>query len=335
MTISGIGLPPGRVLELEGGYVFPNTVVEPWLEVGEEVFSNVTRLRPDNDAPDRPPRPVARWLLCAGFRSLEPIDLKFVHTYLERVALPLRLGTPGTVLLDALRVQKAEVTDFIPHSSNSAAPEPYGLNTFVDLSERECRGMETIALPQLSYRPAYELALMHFSVARKTIAPAEMCLELLVALETMFDPDNDARGRGDRVARRASAFAGTNVEQVRTFRKLLRQGYEHRNTLRHGERDALKTEAAKQWFQVHVMDLTVIAAWSFQRVLALAAADSSFDLDSHISQVDAGNDRALTALRATRLFWATKVRGGSNLDLRHFESSGASSVEFIPLVDDG
>ena len=87
------------------------------------------------------------------------------------------------MLLDGLTVRHIDTEDELPHSSAQASAERYGSNKFVMLSGDALGPLEA-ALPQLRYRPEFDVGLDAFTKARKQADPVEGGLDFLVALET-------------------------------------------------------------------------------------------------------------------------------------------------------
>ena len=92
-TVSGVSLPAGAPLRLTGGQMLANPAAAPWLN---------QEGHPANAVPEGqsgiPLRKIARWILVLEIEAGESLDLAKVRDYAEKVALPLRLGTPAPVL---------------------------------------------------------------------------------------------------------------------------------------------------------------------------------------------------------------------------------------------
>lgn len=323
-TVSGVSLPAGAPLRLTGGQMLANPAAAPWLN---------QEGHPANAVPEGqsgiPLRKIARWILVLEIEAGESLDLAKVRDYAEKVALPLRLGTPAPVLLDSLKVTRGQANQVLVQGVKQAALEPVGSNFYVELSQSDSATLEA-ALPQLTYQPRYAPALVHFLDAFYQATDPDAGLKYLLALETLFDPNGRARGRNSRVAGRSATFAADSLQRRRAMRKVVELAYKHRGTLRHGETNAQEIVAAQEWFRsTGTESLRMIASWAIQRVLRLSVIEPQFDLPGYVRLADEGDQDVLRRIVELPLFWATMGRRIIQLDLAQSQMAGGLEVEFF------
>ena len=243
VTISGVTLPQGVSLLLVNGEVVHN----PAALSGETFEVDPANVARENDRKSLPLKQLAKYIFVSEFDTAPPVPLEKVRAFLEKAALPLRLGTEGRILLDALALQPGTKEGFLSKGSDQPAPFPVGRADNVALSGDDCEALAT-ALPLLVYDPIYDLPFMHFTGGFYKSSDPEVGLDFLLGLETMFAPGDSSRGRSNKVAKRAAIFAATSTDQQRKMTRDIRQAYKHRQSLRHGETDPTKIAAAQSWF---------------------------------------------------------------------------------------
>ena len=328
MNVSGIYLSEGVKLRLTGGVLAANPEAQPWWDSPEQHPAYVV---PEGQTGPSL-RKIARWLLVCPIDQPDPL-LAQAQDYVEKVALPLRLGTPATVTLGGLRLLEETVDEFITPGSQQRPPVTYGVNRFVRLNERECQVMER-TLPQLTYEPVYGVSMVHF-ISASYDPPPEASLKYILSMEAMFDPNGNERGQNQRVSERASTFAGTSVEQKREMKRIVLKAYTHRRALRHGEIRQERLQAANEWLSENELNLRTIASWATQRALRLRLEKPDFDPASYISAVPNADRRNIVKkFMEVPLFWATRSREIMVLSPMMFRPSGAS-VEMLAISTSG
>ena len=256
----------------------------------------------ESDRKDLPLRKLAKHILVSQFDALEPVALPKIKEFLEKVALSLRLGTSGRILLDALALQPGTKDRLVSKGSEQPALFPVGRADQVVLSQEDCEALGTAQL-LLAYDPKFDIPLMHFTTGSYKSSDHEIGLDFLLGLETMFAPGETSRGRSDKVARRAAMFAATSTDQQRKMAIDIRQAYKHRSSLRHGEPDPAKITAAKSWFNNNTWDLRVICSWGFQRVLGLTRCLPGFELMRWVEDLEQGDRNKLKLVQEFPLCW--------------------------------
>ena len=298
-TISGIYLEGRDQLHLMGGVLARNPEAVPWWD---SPGGHLTEVVPEGQT-DQNPRRISRWVLACELETEKPV-LGQVRDYLEKVALPLQLGTPATVALGGIKLVEGSLAEALAAGSQQPAPLVYGVNTVIRLTDQESSIMEA-ALVQLSFRPRFAVPLVHYLNAFHEPGLPQACLKYILALEAMFDPDGEEKNKDQRVSERASTFAATSLEQQRDMKRTLLQAYTHRGALQHGETPPERLQSANVWFMENEVNLRVIAAWSTQRVLFLNAGNSEFDPPASLQKIPSTRRReAVTALMAQPLCWA-------------------------------
>ena len=322
-TISGVTLVDVTSLQLCNGILTANpAALKP--DTFEVDPANVAR---ESDRKNLHSRKLAKHVLVSRFDTEQPVELPKVSEFLEKVALPLRLGTAGRVLLNAVALEPGAPERFLSEGSEQPAPFPLGWADHATLS-KENRDAITASLPLLTYDPAYDLALMHFTNAFYKNSNAEIGLDFLLALETMFAPGDASRGSSDKVASRAAMFAATSADQQREMARDIRNAYKHRRPIRHGEPDPEEISSARSWFDQNSRKLRVICSWGFQRVLWLNRSLSRFDLMTWAQDLQRGDRTRLATVQSSPLCWIESGNMVLNLDLTQGSLSGGASIEF-------
>ena len=154
-------------------------------------------------------------------------------------------------------------------------------------------------------------------------------LKYLLALEAMFDPDGQERGRNQRAAEQASTFAATSLKQKREMKNFLLSAYKHRGALQHWETRQERLQAANKWFGDNEVNLRTIVAWSSQRVLRLHAGNIDFEPASYIkSMPKVDRQGGVAALLDLPLYWAAMAKEFTVLNPMMWEASG-SNIEHL------
>jgi hypothetical protein len=262
------------------------------------------------------------------FDSDMDLALSQIRGYAEKVVLPLRIGSPGRVIVGSGIFGREVGDEFLTEGTNQPAPVPSGSSWYADLSQEDSELLATWA-PMLAYEPKYELALSYFTNAYYSSTLTEAGLAYLLALETLFAPNQEGRGRSDNVSLRASAFAATSKEQRRRMRSDIVMAYEHRGTPRHGENRLEVLDAAHQWFADKLPNLQCIAAWAIQRVLFLNRTVVDFDVLSFAGSIQQGNQQALNQIFHSPLFWVDTGRELIHLSPGDFRLAGGGTFELL------
>jgi hypothetical protein len=255
-------------------------------------------------------------------------ELEGLEALCDRIALPLRLATASRALLFGLKVGQGTEDDVIPEGLDTPALEPAGNNYFVALTEIQCHKIEK-ALPILSYNPELQLPIDYFTDGHYQMSPSESGLSFLLSLEILFS-SGLAHQNENRVAHMSSVFSSFDPESRKRARKLITEAYLHRATLRHGETDVSKIQAAHDWFGEYAWELKAKNAFALQRVLYKYAADKTFDLGAHIlGHKGRQHDEAIQKLP---IVWVDHHQSIIRLDMPQGTviSTGGGSVELIP-----
>ena len=141
------------------------------------------------------------------------------------------------------------------------------------------------SLMQLTYHPRFGVSLVHYLNAFHEPGSPQACLKYLLALEAMFDPNGDERGRNQRVSEPASTYAATSVEQKRAMKQMLLQAYTHRGALQHGETRPERLVSANAWLRQNETSLRTLTSWAIQRVLHCHGEDSDFDPATYLNSI--------------------------------------------------
>lgn len=155
-TISGIYLEGRDQLHLQGGVLARNPEAEPWWDSPENHPADVV---PEGQT-DLNLRKISRWVLACQIEASKP-TLGRVKDYLEKVSLPLILGTPATVALGDVKLAQGPLNEVLVAGLQQSAPVTYGVNCFIRLTRRESAVMET-ALAHLTYLPQFAVPLVHY-----------------------------------------------------------------------------------------------------------------------------------------------------------------------------
>jgi hypothetical protein len=120
-TVSGIYLESRYRLNLLGGVLARNPAADPWWD---SPGNYLTEVAPEGQS-DPQLSTISKWVLACEIESSKPI-LGQVKDYLERVSLPLRLGTPATVGLGGVKLVQGTLNEvlyqFAPTVSYMPAP---------------------------------------------------------------------------------------------------------------------------------------------------------------------------------------------------------------------
>lgn len=325
-TVSGIYLEGRYRLHLSGGVLARNPAAGPWWDAPGNHPAEVI---PEGQA-DVHLRKISRWVLACEIEATKPI-LGRVKDYLEKVSLPLRLGTPATVALGGVKLVEGTLDQVLAEGLQQPAPVTYGVNCIIRLTDQESASMEA-ALVQLTYRSRFAVSLDHYLDAFLNPSPPQVGLKYLLALEAMFDPNGEQRGRDQRVSERASTFAATSLDQKRDMKRKLLQAYTHRGALQHGETRPERLQSARVWFNENVAKLQMIVAWSAQRVLRLHAHNSEFDPATYLESIpDMSRREAVNALMALPLYWVIIGKEFTVFNPMMWQASGRS----IEYTDSG
>lgn len=318
-TISGIYLDGRDQLNLVGGVLARNPEAKPWWD---SPGNHLTEVVPEGQT-ELNLRKIARWVLACEIEASRP-TLGRVKDYLEKIALPLRLGTPANVVLGGIKLATGALADVLAAGLQQPAPVIYGVNTVIRLDANECEEMEK-ALAQLAYRPRFAVPLVHYINASNEPGSPQAGLKCLLALEAMFDPDGKQRSKEQRVSEKASTFAATSSNQKREMKKVLLQAYTHRGALQHGETRLELLQSANIWFKENEAKLRLIVAWSTQRVLRLTAEHSEIDPATLINSIPATHRKqAVAMVMALPLNWAAMGKEFAALNPMMWEASGGS-----------
>ena len=104
MSVSGIYLRDDVTLRLVGGILARNPEATPWWGSPDDHPAYVV---PEGQSDPTLLRKIARWVLACELGQSDAV-LAQARDHVEKVALPLRLGTPATVTLGGLKVVEGE-----------------------------------------------------------------------------------------------------------------------------------------------------------------------------------------------------------------------------------
>ena len=330
MAVSGISLPPNRVLNLHEAKVCSNSkVLTPHadeIETTDAVSSNA--VIPDNA--NRRLRRVARFVVVkAAAAQGQAVSLPSVATHIQRALLPLQLATLGSINVDALWFRAGSESDGISAGLDQPALEFTGEQHFVALSEDGCAAIET-SLPWLLYSDSIAAPLDRFLAASMEPNRIEASLRFLVAMETLVDPGGGhQRNRSARVSRRIAAAASANVDEARAFRKLVDQAYKYRPAVWHGEGDAALVDEAGTWLSSHYRDLRVVTSLGFQRAIGNTRHRQRIPWAELMADVDAGGPTAIGYLARLPRLYVREHQVVHLLDFRDFTAVGGGSFQII------
>ena len=221
--------------------------------------------------PDGSFREAARYLL--GFRLPDELSAEsdIIRATSEIAALPLRLRTEGSITLSPAAVSRRPLKEILDEGCESRAVIVQEVQLWATLSRDDCAKIES-NLPYL--KPPLDMAewqalAVTFTEAYYKPDLTEQGLAFLVALETLVTPSVRKRSRASSVQHYGALLAATEKSEQRHYTKLLRNAYEQRDVLRHGEADGSRIVKARQWLSQHWKELRDICRRAFQRALWL------------------------------------------------------------------
>jgi len=200
---------------------------------------------------------------------------------IERVLLPLRLGTKARVIAIPAKVQEGSKDKVSKGGLDQPMPEPFGESTLVELTEADCdfiSGLsETISRVDLA---PYQVPMEIFQDSFYNANVIERGLNLITALESLFSQGSDSISF--KLAYRTSCildFGGENLDKTYMF---VKEAYKHRSNLVHGERK--KRDEAKNWFKTNILKLEDIVRRAIFMVVELTSEGKDLTGEKNIDK---------------------------------------------------
>lgn len=253
---------------------------------------------------DSDPRSYSRLVLASELPPNTASDIPGLNSVIERMALPLRIGTPGTIRLAFSNLVLADLKAALEEGTDHAPPDRLHESVNAEMDEEDVSLMQNL-MGQLLYRREYDMALSAFSNAYYAPSMVDMGVQMVNAIDTLFDPRGDQMGQVTNLARVASAFSATSTEQMREMREDLERAFAYRALL--NDEGSSVVEEAGAWFDANTWRLQTMFAWSYQRILWLEKQPglNRAALETELGQ---NNHARLARLIESPLFFAQRGR---------------------------
>ena len=303
-VLSGLSLPMGVSIPLPGGGL-----------VGINARSST--IKPSDDPAEvRPPgrgdsnsRSYSRLVLASELPPNTDSDVPRLNSVVERMVLPLRVGTPGTIRVAFSNLVIGDLKSALEEGSDHAPPERLHESVNAEMDEEDVGLMQNL-MGQLLYRREYDAALSAFSNAYYAPSMVDMGVQMVNAIDMLFDPFGNRAGQVVNLTRVASAFSATSTEQMREMREDLERAFAYRAVLND---QGSSVEDAGAWFDANTWRLQTMFAWSYQRILWLEkqAGLNRAALETELAQ---NNHAKLARLIESPLFFAQHGRTVQQLE---------------------
>lgn len=290
-TMFGIDLPPGmNELHLETGRIFKNPIVAQE-DLSMSMGANVALYRAiagnrqfdrevvkylvdtEMDASDGAVQGDEWGFSMSGSGGVTVGGLAGLRVFsgpvrdeLERVVLPLRLGTKARVLMLPVKVQGGSRDTVSVAGFDHPMPEPYGNSTVARLAQEDCDFLTTLAREVATMDLAtYQVPIEIFRDSFYKIDPLERGLSLITCLESLFSTSSESIGF--KLAYRTSCIIDYGSEDLYKTYVFIKEAYKHRSNLVHGRRST--RGKARGWFVSNVLPLEDIVRRALLTILEL------------------------------------------------------------------
>jgi len=175
-----------------------------------------------------------------------------IRKELERVLLPLQLGTKARVIAIPAKVQGGGRDIVSKEGLDQPMREPIGVSILVTLSEDDYEFITRLAdkISRVDLAP-YQVPIEIFQDSFYKMDAVERGLSLITVLESLFSQGSDSI-RFKLAYRTSNILDFSSKNAYKTFKFIL-DAYKYRSTLVHGRRST--RDKAKDWFMSNILEL--------------------------------------------------------------------------------
>jgi len=200
---------------------------------------------------------------------------------IERILLPLQLGTKARVITIPAKVQGGGRDTVSKDGLDQVMPEPRGVSILVTLTEEDCDFIARLAdrISRMDVAP-YQVPIEIFQDSFYNPNVIERGLNLITALESLLSQGSDSISF--KLAYRTSFILDFGNKNLYQTYKFLKKAYKHRNNLVHGQKS--KRDEAKNWFISNILELEDIVRRALFLIFELAGTGKKLIREENIDK---------------------------------------------------
>lgn len=204
-----------------------------------------------------------------------------VREELERVILPLRLGTKARIMMFPIMVQGGDRNTVSQKGYDQPIMVPFGSYIIAELMQEDCDSLVKLAnrISTISLTE-YQVPTEIFRDSFYKEDASERGLNLFTCLESLFSQGPESIRF--KLAYRTSCILDFGSENMHNTCTFIKDGYKHRSNIVHGK--PRERDKARQWFESNVLELEDIVRRTLFTILELRRAGTNLIGEDNIDK---------------------------------------------------